>query len=168
MSVGTWMDANLATQGYRLQAPEQRALGLGLRFSTGLCLVLTTVALASMSALAFAGLTVIGLVAGFAPRHPFDYLWNGGVRHLFGAPALPPSPARRRHAFKMATVLMGAIAILLALGASTAAIVVGGLTIAACTAVTVANLCLPSLALSLIEQRQGSAAGSAPSTSLTS
>lgn len=156
-----WMDANLATQGYCLAEPERRALGLGLRFSTGACLALTIGALVVGSPIVFAGLASIGAVAGFSPRHPFDHVWNHAVRHLAGAPELPLSPPRRRHAFKVATAMMLAIAALLALGASTAALVVGGLLVAACTAVTATNLCLPSVALSLLERRRVGEPGSA-------
>ncbi len=150
------MDANLATQGYCLSAPERRALSLGLRFSTGACLALSATALAAGSATAFAGLSVIGFAAGFGSRHPFDYVWNGAVRHLVGAPELPTSPARRRHAFKVATAMMLVIAGLFAIGAQTAAVIVGVSLLAACTAVTVANFCVPSVALSLIERVRAS------------
>ena len=161
MGTRDWMDGNLATQGYCLAEPERRALGLGLRFSTGVCLALTIGALIAGSAIAFAGLAVIGAAAGFGRRHPFDHLWNGAVRHLLRAPPLPPSPPRRRHAFKVATAMMLTVATLLALGEPTAALVVGGLIVAACTAVTATNLCLPSIALSLLGRRRGAAPGPA-------
>jgi hypothetical protein len=152
MGLPAWMDSNLATQGYCLRQEESRALWLGLRFSTGVCLLLTAGALIANSAAAFVGLATIGALAGFGPRHPFDYLWNGAVRHVFGAPAVPPSPARHRHAFKVATAWMLTLAGLLAIGAQTAAVIAGALLLAACATVTVLNLCLPSIALSLLER----------------
>ena len=154
MTVASWMDTNLETQGYCLAEGERRALRLGLRFSTGLCLVLCAVALAFESATAFAVLSTIGAVAGFSSRHPFDHLWNRGVRHLVGGPAVPPSPTRRRHSFKVATAMLGAIALLLFVGAPAAALVLGVFVLAACTLVTVTNFCVPSTALSLIERRR--------------
>ena len=161
MSARDWMDANLATQGYCLPESERRALGLGLRFATGVCLPLTIGALVVGSPIVIVGLASIGAIAGFGRRHPFDHVWNHAVRHLAGAPALPPSPARRRHAFKVATAMLLTVAALLALGASTAALVVGGLLVAACTAVTAFNLCLPSVGLSLLERRRVGASGPA-------
>jgi hypothetical protein len=149
-----WMEANLATQGYCLRREESRALWLGLRFSTGVCLLLTAGALIAGSAAVFVGLAAIGAFAGFGPRHPFDYLWNGAVRHAFGAPPVPPSPARRRHAFKVATAWLLALAGLFAFGAQTAAVIAGVLLLVACATVTVLNLCLPSVALSLLERRR--------------
>jgi hypothetical protein len=59
-----WMSANLAMQGYCLAEPERRALWLGLRLSTGGCLVLTGLALMAGSPLALlvlAACTTVGL-----------------------------------------------------------------------------------------------------------
>jgi Domain of unknown function (DUF4395) len=153
MSTGGWMRRNLSTQGYYLSDAQHRALRVGLRFSTGLCLSLVVVALALESAPMVFALVAIGAVAGFASSHPFDHLWNHGLRHLAGGEPLPPSPTRRRHAFKVATTWLLVVGTLLAAGATTAALVLGGLLVAACTLVTTTNLCLPSLALAWWERR---------------
>jgi uncharacterized protein DUF4395 len=149
----TWMRHNLTTQGYCLDDDARRELWLGLRFSTGLCLSLVVVALALESSVMIFALSAIGLLAGFTARHPFDYLWNHGVRHLEGAPALPPNPSRRRHGFKLATIWLLAVGALLAADATTPALILGGLLVAACATVTVANLCLPSEALAWWDRR---------------
>jgi len=132
------MCSNLSTQGYCLSDTERRELSVGLRFSTGLCLALVIVALALESPVMVFALSVIGVIAGLSARHPFDHLWNHGVRHLVGGPQLPPNPTRRRHAFKVATAWL---------------VVVGGLLAAACATVTATNLCLPSEALAWWERR---------------
>jgi hypothetical protein len=147
------MRSNLTTQGYCLSDAGRRELSLALRFSTGLCLTLVVVALALESPLMVFALSGIGVVAGFSPRHPFDHLWNRVVRHLVGGPALPPNPPRRRHAFKLATVWLATIGVLLSAGATTAGLVLGGLLVAACGAVTVANLCIPSEMFAWWERR---------------
>lgn len=152
MSVGCWMRGNLTTQGYCLSDAEHRDLWLGVRFSTGLCLALVVAGLVLESATVILALVPIGALAGFTARHPFDHVWNHGVRHAVGAPALPPSPPRRRHAFKLATAWLAAVGVLMAVGATTAGLVLGGLLVAACATVTVANLCLPSEALALWER----------------
>jgi uncharacterized protein DUF4395 len=89
-------------------------------------------------------LGAIGLVAGFSARHPFDRLWNHVVRLAVGGPPLPPSPGRRREAFKIATGWLLVVGTLLAAGATTAGLILGGLLVAACATVTATNLCLPS------------------------
>lgn len=152
MGLARWMDGNLATQGYCLAEPERSRLRLGLRFPTALCLALVVTALALQSAVAVAALAGIGLVAGWTSRHPFDHLWNRGVRRLTGAPELPPNPSRRRHAFKLATVWLAAVALLFAAGANGAALALGGVLVAVCGLVTVTNFCIPSTLLALWDQ----------------
>jgi len=124
-----------------------------LRFSTGLCLALVIVALALESPVMVFALSVIGVIAGLSARHPFDHLWNHGVRHLVGGPPLPPNPTRRRHAFKVATAWLVVVGGLLAAGATLVALALGGLLVAACATVTATNLCLSSEALAWWERR---------------
>jgi hypothetical protein len=148
-----WMRGNLTTQGYCLSDAQRRELAVGLRFSTALCLALVAVALALQSAAVIFVLAGVGLVAGFTPHHPFDHVWNRAARHLAGGPPLPPTPARRRHAFKVATAWLLIVGALLAAGATAAALVAGGLLVTACSLVTATNLCLPSEALAWWERR---------------
>jgi hypothetical protein len=152
-STGTWLRSNLTTQGYCLSDAERRELSVALRFSTGLCLTLVVVALVLQSPVMVFGLTGIGVIAGFSPRHPFDHLWNRVVRHVVGGPELPPNPPRRRHAFKLATVWLASVGVLFFAGATTPGLVLGGLLVAACGAVTVANLCIPSELFAWWERR---------------
>jgi hypothetical protein len=151
----SWTRANLETQGYRLGDDETRALRVGLGFPTALCLALVVTGLALESALMIALLVPIGAAAGWTSRHPFDHVWNAAVRHAFGAPALPPNPPRRRHAFKLATVWLAAVAALFAAGATTAALILGTVLVATCTLVTVTNFCIPSTVLAWIDARAG-------------
>jgi hypothetical protein len=154
--IGAWMRANLTTQGYCLSDEERQRLAVGLRFSTGACLTLVVVALALESAPFVFALSGVGLVAGFAARHPFDYVWNHAVRHVFGAPEVPPNPPRRRDAFKVATVWLVAVGTLLAVGATTVALVLGGMLVAACATTTATNMCLPSEVLARLDRRRAS------------
>jgi hypothetical protein len=147
------MRGNLTTQGYCLSDDERRRLSLGLRFSTGTCLLLVITALALESSAVMFALSGVGLVAGLASRHPFDLVWNYGVRHVAGGPALPPNPTPRRHAFKVATVWLLGVAALLAAGLTAIALVLGGLLVAACATVTALNFCIPSELLALWERR---------------
>jgi uncharacterized membrane protein len=149
---GAWMRSNLTTQGYCLSDPERRELSVALRFSTGLCLALVVIALALASPVMVFVLSGVGVIAGFSARHPFDHLWNRAVRHLVGGPALPPNPARRRHAFKVATVWLAVVGALFSGGATTAGLVLGGLLVSACATVTATNLCIPSEALAWWER----------------
>lgn len=148
------MRANLSTQGYCLSEHDARALRVGLRFPTAVCLVLVTVGLAFQSALMIALLLPVGAVAGWSSRHPFDYLWNHGARRLAGGPELPPNPIRRRHSFKLATVWLATVALLFAAGASIAALTLGGVLVAVCLLVTTTNYCVPSTILGWLDDRR--------------
>lgn len=152
--MSSWTHENLGTQGYCLSPAEARGLRVGLRFTTGLCLALVGAGLALQSALLIAVLVPIGAVAGWSARHPFDHLWNRGVRHLTGAAPLPPNPARRRHAFKLATVWLGAIAVMFAAGQPLGALVLGGVLVSVCSLVTATNFCIPSTMLAWLEARR--------------
>jgi hypothetical protein len=151
----TWMHSNLATQGYCLSVESARTLRIGLRFSTALCLALVATGLALGSALMIALLVPIGAVAGWTRRHPFDLIWNRALRRLTASPELPPNPVRRRHAFKLATVWLAGVAVLLATGATTAGLVLGAVLVAVCSLVTVTNFCIPSMVLGWLESRRG-------------
>jgi hypothetical protein len=143
------MDANLSVQGYCLTAEQSRALRFGLRFPTALCLAAVVTGLALQSAPLILALVPIGAVAGWTPRHPFDLIWNHGLRHLTGAPELPPNPRPRRHAFKLATVWLLGVGILFAIGQGTVALVLGGTLLGVCGLVTVTNYCVPSTLLGI-------------------
>jgi hypothetical protein len=147
------MRSNLSTQGFCLSDDERRELWLGLRFSTGLCLTLVVVALVLESPVIVFALSGVGVIAGFSAHHPFDHLWNHGVRHRVGGPPLPANPTRRRHAFKIATAWLAVVGVLLSAGATIVALALGGLLVAACATVTATNLCLPSEALAWWERR---------------
>ena len=114
--------------------------------------------LALQSAVLIFALVPIGAVAGWTLRHPFDLIWSRGVRHLSGAPELPPNPRPRRHAFKLGTVWLLAIGVLFAVGQPTAALVLGGVLVAVCGLVTTTNFCIPSTLLSLWWRLRGTQA----------
>jgi len=154
MTPGAWMRGNLTTQGYCLSDTERRELAVGLRFSTGLCLCLVIVALVLPSPLMVFAMSGIGLIAGFGARHPFDHVWNHGVRRFIGGPELPPTPPRRRDAFKVGTAWLLIVGTLLAAGVSTVALVLGGTLAAACATLTATNLCLPSETFAWIDRRR--------------
>ena len=149
------MDSNLDVQGYRLDAGRTRALRWGLRFPTALCLAIVIVGLALQSAVLILALVPIGAVAGWTQRHPFDLIWNHGLRHLTGAPELPPNPQPRRHAFKLATVWLLAVGLLFAFGFGTAGVILGGVLVAVCALVTTINYCVPSTMLAIWRRARG-------------
>jgi hypothetical protein len=153
----SWMGGNLAVQGYCLSPQESRTLRWGLRFPTALCLSLVITGLALQSAVVILALVPVGAVAGWTHRHPFDLIWNHGLRHLTGAPELPPNPTPRRHAFKLATVWLLAVGSLIALGQPIAGLILGAVLVAVCGLVTTTNFCVPSTLLGIWGRRRDAA-----------
>lgn len=150
-----WMDANLDVQGYCLSPEASHRLRWGLRFPSALCLALVITGLALQSAVFILALVPIGAIAGWTPRHPFDLIWNHGLRHLSGAPELPPNPTPRRHAFKLATVWLLAVGLLFAAGQATIALILGVMLVGVCALVTTTNFCVPSTLLGIWWRRRG-------------
>jgi hypothetical protein len=151
----SWTDRNLAVQGYCMSAEQRQALRWGLRFPTALCLGLVLTGLALQSAVLILALVPVGAVAGWTSRHPFDLIWNHGLRHPSGAPELPPNPTPRRHSFKLAAVWLLATGLLFALGQPTAALILGGILLAVCGVLTLTNFCVPSTLLGIWWRRSG-------------
>ena len=79
-------------------------------------------------------------------------LATSALRDVTSRAASASNPTRRRHAFKVATVWLLGVATLFAVGATTVGLILGGMLIAACAAVTIFNLCLPSVTLALIDR----------------
>jgi hypothetical protein len=157
-----WTHSNLEVQGYCLSGEEARALRWGLRFSTALCLALVVTGLALQSAVLILAVVPIGAAAGWTRRHPFDLIWNRGVRHLSGAPELPPNPRPRRHAFKLGAAWLLAIGVLFAVGQPTAALALGAVLVGVCGLVTVTSFCIPSTLLKVWLRWRGAQHGLRP------
>ena len=157
MTMG-WMEANLGVQGYCLTKEQSHDLRWGLRFPTALCLALVITGLVLQSAALILALVPIGAVAGWTRRHPFDLVWNHGVRHLSDAPELPPNPRPRRHSFKLAAVWLLGVGLLFAFGQMTAGLILGAVLLAVCGLVTVTNFCVPSTLLGIWWRRHDSGA----------
>ena len=151
----SWMERNLSVQGYCLSAEESHRLRWGLRFPTALCLALVVIGLALQSAVLILALVPIGAIAGWTRRHPFDLIWNHGLRHLDNAPELPANPTPRRHAFKLGTIWLLAVGLLFAFGQASAGLILGGVLVAVCGLVTTTNFCVPSTLLSFWSRRRG-------------
>jgi hypothetical protein len=149
-----FFDRNLRIQGFDVSSGGSRRVAPGLRFVGVTCLALAAGAAAQRSAPALAALTVIAAVAGWSAHHPFDHLWNGVVRHAVRRPPLPPTPRRRRHAFKVAAGWLAGVTLLVASGHVTAGVVLLGGLMILCAVQTLTHICIPSMVMALVEARR--------------
>lgn len=81
-----------------------------LRLSPAICMVWAAVGTALASPTILWVLVPFAALGAILPGHPFDVLYNYGLRHLFGTPALPRYGARRRFACALATIMLIAAA----------------------------------------------------------
>ena len=147
-----WALRNLTVQGFSLTPVGARRLSVALRFSTGVYLPTLIAALAPRSAVIGLALASVCAVGAFAPFHPFDLVWDYGVRHPLRVPAPAPNPPRRRRAWKVTTILLLAVAALLAVGATAVGVTLGVVQVLGFAAATSFNLCIPS---ELVARREG-------------
>ena len=77
-----------------------------LRLSPAICMVCAAVGTALASASILGALVPMALLGALLPRHPFDVLYNYGLRHILGTPQLPRYPTRRRFACAMAALTL--------------------------------------------------------------
>ena len=145
----------LETQGYLGFTDAQlNDFKFGIRFAYYLCglLVLTGLILSRVEIL----LTVmaVALFAVIPPYHPFDYLYNYGVRQLLHKPKLPPRANQGRFACAIAAVWVGGIILLFTNGLKMWAYIAGGMLLVVAGLVSVFDICIPSMIYNLLFKQQ--------------
>lgn len=126
----------------------------GIRFAYYLCglLALTGLIFSSVEILLIA--MGVAFVAMIPPYHPFDYLYNYGVRQLLSKPKLPPRTNQGRFACGIATIWLGGIILLLKNNLEVWAYVAGGILLCVAGLVSVLDICIPSLIYNFLFRRQ--------------
>jgi hypothetical protein len=145
-SISSWSRGCLTMQGYTSLADEDRKrLWLGLRFAPLLCFAGIAAGTALGSPAVLLAMAATALLGGFVlGNHPFDYLYNAALRPLLGGPSVPPSPAPRRFACRLATPWVTTIAIAFLAGAPAVAWVLAVPLLLAGASAGTTNWCLPS------------------------
>ncbi len=77
-----------------------------LRVSPAICMAWAAVGTALASPAILWALVPFAALGAILPGHPFDVLYNHGLRYLLGTPPLPRYPHRRRFACLFATVMI--------------------------------------------------------------
>ncbi len=121
-----------------------------LRFSPALCTAFIVVGTALGSWKLLAGLALTALMGALFPAHPFDLIYNFGLRHLAGTPPLPRNRAPRRFACAMATAWLGGTAWAFYSGAHALGMALGGVLAAMALLVSLTDICVPSLLYGLL------------------
>ena len=118
---------------------------LWLRLSPALCATIAAVGTALASPAILWGLMVFAALGAVLTFHPFDLIYNLGIRRITGAPELPRNGAPRRFACAMASVWLLATGGLFYADLDIAGYVLGGALVAVAALITVSHVCIPSL-----------------------
>lgn len=146
MPVSATIRSRLEAQGFRSLDDETLAeIGPWMRWSPAICAVVMATGTILASPPVLWGLAGIALLGAVFPRHPFDLLYNHGVRHLTRTRPLPPHGPQRRFACGLATVWLAGTGLAFHQGALTLGYVLGGVLTAVAALVAVTHFCIPSL-----------------------
>ncbi len=92
----------------------------------------------------------IAALGGILPVHPFDLIYNFGIRRLTGTRPLPRNGAPTRFACGIAAVWLVATAMAFETGIAWLGYVLGGVLTSIAAVVSVTNFCIPSLIYQLL------------------
>lgn len=146
------MTNNFATLRTRLQAQgfcglddaTYQQINYPLRMSPAICMVWAAIGTALASPAVLWTLVPFAALGALLPTHPFDIIYNHGLRYLFNLPALPRYPVRRRFACFMATVMLVVAAWGFQAGMTMVGYVVGWSLVAAAFVNVSTGFCVPS------------------------
>lgn len=116
-----------------------------LRLAFALCALSAGVGTALASPLVLLGLAIVAALAAALPVHPFDLIYNLGIRRLTGTGPLPQRGAPSRFACGLGAVWLLPTAWLFSTGRLTAGYVLGGLLTGVAGLVSTTDICIPSL-----------------------
>lgn len=136
----------LDIQGF--DAVDDRLLaqtGAWLRLAPALCALVAAVGTALAAAPVLWALAATAALGALLPSHPFDLVYNFGVRRLTGTPRLPENRAPRRFACAVGSAWLVVTGALFALGFELAGYVLGGAFVATATLVATTHICIPSI-----------------------
>lgn len=144
--VSAFTENNLNGQGFGYLDQEAKSrYALPLRFTPAVCAVLIAIGLALQSPVWLASLIPIGLSGALFPRGMvIDVVYNFGVRHLFGAPPLPPTPKPRQFSYLLSTCLGAGSALSFQFGLPVLGFVLGGFVLVGATILATTLWCLGS------------------------
>ena len=116
-----------------------------LRLAFGLCAALAIVGTALASKPLLLVLAGIAFVAALSPVHPFDVIYNHGVRHATGTPRLPKRGPPSRFACGL-----GALWLIVTVGAfdaglTTVGYILGFMLASVAILVSTVDICIPSM-----------------------
>jgi hypothetical protein len=120
---------NLNKQGFgKLDDEAKSCYAIPLRFSPGVGTILIVIGLVLQSSILIGAMALVALSGAIFPRGMvLDLVYNLGVRHLFHAPPLPPTPTPRRFSYILSSALLAGSAMCFYFGLPVPGFILGGM-----------------------------------------
>ncbi len=137
---------NLNKQGFHnLDESAFDNIEWSLRFTPGVSVVLIAIGLSLQSAFLLGAMALLAFIGAMFPKAmPIDLVYNYGVRHLFQAPPLPPSPKPRQFSYLISGFFLTGSAASFYLGIAWIGFFLGGLVLIAGGVLVTTLWCLGS------------------------
>jgi hypothetical protein len=156
-SVSSTTRKRIEAQGYLgLSDSDLAEVGPWLRLAPAMCMVWTGIATFYQSELALMILVPFAALGAILRGHPFETIYNYGIRHIVGTQRLPPAQAPRRFACGVATIYLIVTIIAFHNGFPFVGQFFGFSLVAAAAFPTFTNFCIPSFIYGLIFGKPGS------------
>jgi hypothetical protein len=141
----------LDAQGYvNVDRATMREVEPWLRWSPAICAAVMAIGTLLASPWVLWGLVPFAVIGAVSSRHPFDYIYNYGLRHFTKTPPLPPHGAPRRFACAIASVWLVATGAAFAADLDLLGYVLGGMLTVVAATVATTHFCIPSLIYALL------------------
>lgn len=151
--------SRLEAQGFcGLDDAALQELAPWMRWSPALCALLMALGVGLRSPGFLWGLAGTALLGAGLPFHPFDLLYNHGVRHLTGTRRLPAQGPQRRFACALAAVWLAGTGWAFHAGTTAVGLALGIPLILVAGLVSLTHICIPSLIYNALSGRRGAGA----------
>lgn len=138
--------------GYSLADLEE--LKYGIRFAYVFCAFWVLLGVNSQNLYILITMNIIALGGMILKNHPFDYLYNYGLRHLIKKPPIPHRPPQIRFACLIATAWLFATNLLFLKELNLAASLMGYSLVAIALLVGFTDICIPSIIYNALFQKK--------------
>ena len=136
----------LDIQGFdTVEAQELARVAPWLRLAFGLCTVLGGLGTVLASPTILLVLAALATLAAASPVHPFDLIYNYGIRHFTGTGPLPRRGAPSRFGCGMGAILLLVTAWAFSAGHAGVGYALGGMLTFVVLLVSTTDICIPSM-----------------------
>lgn len=140
-------------RGFNEDEISQHAVGN--RFAYQMCTLLFVTGLVLTNIFILTAAAVIAFLTVILPYHPFDYLYNYGVRHFLTRPKLPHRSAQAKFACGIASVWLTVIIFLFSTDQLIWGYFLGAILFLVALLVSTIDYCIPSLIYNRLFKSKG-------------